>query len=171
MSVGLDIAGVVLAGINIAHLAVIAYQEARPGRTAGSLHRKLKNEKAIYEQFLGRFLGPYMSPTDITKLLDDQAQDPQALMNHDLLNKMRRRMGNETLDLVLESLAEMEVLLKALGTELKNMTDGTVSDSCKPSHNAVADILGRKSSPRSGQMLRFESPRDQCPASRETSSS
>lgn len=125
MSVGLDIAGVVLAGINIAHLAVIAYQEARPGRTAASLHRKLNNEKAIYQQFLGRLLAPYMPASDITKYLKDQTQSPLALKDGDLAKNMRRRLGNETFDLVLQSLEEMDILLKALGSELKNMSAGT----------------------------------------------
>lgn len=125
MSTGLDIAGVVLAGINIAHLAVIAYQEARPGRTAASLHRKLNNEKAIYEQFLNRFLASCMPSSEITKYLNNPEENPLNLKDKQLGEKMRRRLGNKTFELVIDSLGEMDVLLKALGSELKNMSEGS----------------------------------------------
>lgn len=123
---GLDIAGVVLAGINIAHLAVIAYQEARPGRTAASLRRKLNNEKAIYEQFLNKLLAPYMSTSEIASFLTDQEERPSILGDAELTQKMRERLGKGTFDLVLESLKEMDLLLKALGSEFKNMSNGSV---------------------------------------------
>jgi hypothetical protein len=123
---GLDIAGVVLAGINIAHLAVIAYQEARPGRTAASLRRKLNNEKAIYEQFLNKLLAPYLSAPEIASYLNDQNEKPPILKDAELTQKMRERLGKGTFDLVLESLKEMDLLLKALGSEFKNMSNGSV---------------------------------------------
>jgi hypothetical protein len=127
MSVGLDIAGVVLAGISIAHLAALAYQDARPGRTAASLNRKLNNEKAIYEQFVNRLLAPYISSSEITKFLNNPEEHPLDLSDEQLVQKMRRRLGSQTFDLVFTSLHEMNILLKALGSELKNMSEGTVS--------------------------------------------
>ena len=130
MTIGIDIAGLALASIGLAHLAVIAYQEARPGRTARSLHRKLNNERAIYAEFFHRLMAPYVPAGDITEFLTDPEKHALNLQDVHLKAHMSQRLGAEILALVLETLEEMNILLKSITSELKNMTTGTVLSLC-----------------------------------------
>ncbi|KAH8173480.1 hypothetical protein LIA77_07735 [Sarocladium implicatum] len=119
MTLGLDIAGVVLGGLGLAHLAVIAYQEARPGRTARSLHRKLNNEKAIYEQFFHRLMAPYVPEAEITMFLNDPERHPLNLQDAELKARMAQQLGDKILVLVLETLEEMDKALAKIRTNVK----------------------------------------------------
>lgn len=124
---GWEVIGLVLALYPIVETAVKLYGEAKPGRTASSLTRKLKTEAIIYDQFVRNLLNPVVSGPVLDKLLDRSSPTLQETWQDGHLHKeLLTRLGSLKSNHLLELLLDMNKRLKALEIELSNISRGTV---------------------------------------------
>jgi len=114
--------------------AISVYKATKSGRPAAALTRRLKTEEAIYHQFIHKLLAPNVAEDEIQKLLNQDSPDLQRWKDDSLNKKIRERLGNKRADIILESLEEMEKILRSLNAELSNISRGivrTTTNSCK----------------------------------------
>ncbi len=124
---GVEIIAIVFGGIDIARSALEMYRSVKPDRLGASLERTLRNEKEIYHQFVRKLLSPVTSQDEMDRLINDKPPEYTAWKNPQLLERLQKRYGQARMTAVMKSLEEINERLSRVETELRNISEGTVS--------------------------------------------
>ena len=128
---GFEIVGLVLAIYPVIGTAIQTYKTVKSGSSrVASLAKWLRVEQSLFGKFVHDLLAPNVSEAELVILKDPKSSNIELWKNPTLQTKLEHRLGSEIAEVVIETLQEVNQLLRSLHDELS-------SSNQRPEHRIV----------------------------------
>ena len=116
---GFECVGLILAIYPVIGTTINAYKAVKSGNTrTASLTKWLNTEQSLFALFVHKLLAPNVSEAELVILQDPKCSSIELWKDPDLQEKLMDRLGSYIAEIVIETLEEVNELLRSLQHEL-----------------------------------------------------